>query len=271
MEQTNGQNFQRDGEELQQNENVAQGTRNDEEGTRETDKDEAGAPLQKDETGAIRNVAVLDFTGMKSPDDLSGISSISNVATILVPEPLNKALMNIRMENVASVVPIPEGKNVKVLSGQLKMSGESLANERGTDDDVLVIAGQTIITTVVEKVGYKHLIVSGQVLAPKGSETALGAGISRLSGQVIYYGSNPRIFMGDEQFSKPFFELLDEPVSLVLFGNYTIDADVPAELLKQKVSEIILFGNMNASSKLVPLLQVLATEKYGNISALPCE
>jgi hypothetical protein len=52
---------------------------------------------------------------------------------------------------------------------------------------MLVIAGQLILTSPVKKVGYADLVVLGQVIAPSGSETALGAGLNRLSGQVVYY------------------------------------------------------------------------------------
>jgi len=91
------------------------------------------------------------------------------------------------MQNVAATVPVPDGKTVRVMSGQVTLSGEALANANGPQDEVLVVAGQLIITTPVKHVGFAQLITMGQVLAPVGSETALGAGLSRMSGQVAYY------------------------------------------------------------------------------------
>ena len=45
----------------------------------------------------------------------------------------------IPMHNVASTVPIPRRKAVKVMSGQIVLSGDALANTDGGADDVLVI------------------------------------------------------------------------------------------------------------------------------------
>lgn len=142
-------------------------------------------------TREIRNIALLDLTGATSADVLNGIERISKVATILVPEGLMGRLSQIPMEKVAATVPIPDGKSVKVLSGQVSMSGEALANADGQPDAVLVVVGQLVITTPVQRVGYDQVIAIGQILAPVGSETALGAGLTRVSGQVMYYPYTP--------------------------------------------------------------------------------
>jgi hypothetical protein len=42
---------------------------------------------------------------------------------------------------------------------------------------------------------------------------------------------------------------------------------VPADLLKEKISQILLAGNLQAPQELLPLVQVLTVEKAGNISA----
>ena len=47
--------------------------------------------------------------------------------------------------------------------GQIVLSGEALAITDGDPDDILVIAGQLVITSPVHKVGYKQVIVAGQV------------------------------------------------------------------------------------------------------------
>jgi hypothetical protein len=139
----------------------------------------------------IRNVALLDLTGATSEQTLDGVGRITNVATILVPESLLGKLMSIPMHNVAATVPIPDGKTVRVMSGQVTMSGEALANAERPQDEVLVMAGQLVITTPVQRVGYAQFITMGQVIAPTGSETALGAGLTRMTGQIVYYPFTP--------------------------------------------------------------------------------
>ena len=219
----------------------------------------------------IQNVALLDLTGMKSPDDLAGIRGIRDVAIILVPESLQARLASIPIEDVAAIVPVPEGGNVKVQTGQVKLSGEALANTGGGPDDVLILSGQTTITTPVHAVGYKQLIVVGQMFAPKGSESALGSGVTRLTGQIFYFSEQARLINGEERFSREFFELLDAPISIFLNGSLRIEPGVTADLLKAKVSEIALNGEIVAPKALIPMLQILTIEKNGVIRALEDE
>ncbi|MBA3492508.1 MAG: hypothetical protein H0T55_10645 [Rubrobacteraceae bacterium] len=218
-------------------------------------------------SGEISDVGVLDLTGMGSTEELAGIEVIRRVGVVLVPEHLTSRLAAVPMEEVGVMVPVPTGENVRMVTGQMKTTGEALAHP-GTEEDVLVVAGQLLITTPVERVGYAGMIVAGQVYAPEGSEGALTAGITRLTGQVFYYSGKPRFFVGEDRFGQGFFEALDGPLSLILVGNFAIERGVVAELLKEKVAQILLAGNLRAPEELLPLVQVLAVEKAGTISAL---
>ena len=147
--------------------------------------DRTGAP-----TRVIEQVGVLDLTAMDSPDALDGIASIRKVGAILVPRNLVPKLSTIPMSQVGTTIPLPpttEGVKVRQVTGQTTMSGEALANPDGNPNDVLVVTGQLTITSPVRKVGYGHFIVTGQVLAPQGSEAALGAGLTNLTGQAAYF------------------------------------------------------------------------------------
>jgi hypothetical protein len=134
----------------------------------------------------IRDVALLDLTGAQAAAALDGVTRISHVATLLVPEALMAKLSTIPMDHIAATVPVPDGRRVKVFSGQITLSGDALAAADAETDEMLVVAGQLILTSPVKHVGYRDLVVLGQLVAPTGSETALG-GASRLSGQVVYY------------------------------------------------------------------------------------
>jgi hypothetical protein len=298
----------------------------------------------------IKNVALLDLTGSTTDDVLDRVARIRNVAAILVPERLLGKLMAIPMENVAATVPVPEGKRVKVMSGQVVLSGEALSAPETDSNDVLVVAGQLVITSPVQQVVRQEIVTMGQVIAPEGSQTGLGAALRRMSGQVLYYpytpGSSvkvltgstqrsgadlansngqptdvlvvvghlvitgelttlgfqhivtigsliapraaeqllagrvtglghgvmyysapPRVFDGKETFSGAFFELLDEPITLVLDGKFTFEDDVTPQVLKQKVREIVFDGKLIAPRPLVPMLQLLATYRDGRIIA----
>jgi len=297
--------------------------------------------------GVIRDVAMLDLTPMTSAEDLAGITRISDVAIVLVPAPLMPAVVGIPMDDVAMVVPVPtgvevrshtgalvmggealadpdaedaalivtgtliltspvqrvtyrqviviglvlaphgsesalgagltrvtgsvdyypyaEGQEVKVSTGQLRAGGEVLANPTGGPDDVLVVAGQLIVTGPVVKVGYRRVVVAGQVLAPRDSQAVLGP-VMIVKGQLVWYTGEPRFFLGKERFGRSFFELVDQPLTLALVGSFQIDPDVPAALLREKVQEITLLGKLIAPSQLVGVLQLLTTEKVGEIT-----
>jgi hypothetical protein len=136
--------------------------------------------------GVLRDIAMLDLTPMSSPEDLAGITLITDVAIVLVPEDLMAAVMRIPMDDVAMVVPIPDGAEVRQHTGAMVMGGEALGGPE-TDGSVLVVTGTLILTSPVPKVTYRQIIVLGMVLAPKGSEAALGAGLTRVTGGVDYY------------------------------------------------------------------------------------
>ncbi len=220
--------------------------------------------------GEIANLGVLDLTAMTSPDELAVITSIRKVGTVLVPEALQPRLLAIPMSAVGAVVPIPAGERVRVLTGQVTLTGEALASPGG-EGEMLVVVGQLIVTTPVERVGYQGLLVHGQLLAPKGSETAIGAALRRLSGQTIYYSGEPRLFAGHDRFERGFFEALERPAALVLAGNYVIEPNVSVDLLKEKVSQVILAGTLHAPRALVPVLQARCEMKAGAIAPLEAD
>jgi hypothetical protein len=304
-----------------------------------------GGPL----TGAIEDVAVLDLTPLTSAEDLSGITRIRDVATLLVPESLLPALVRIPMDDVAMVIPVPdgvavrehtgavvmggealapeagdavlvvtgtliltspvpkvtyrqiivtglvlaphgseaalgagltrvtgavdyypfvEGQDVKVSTGRQRLGGEVLANPAGGPDDILVVAGQLIITGTVAKVGYRRVVVAGQMLAPMDSQALLGP-VAVVKGQLTWYTGTPRFFIGKERFGRSFFELVDQPLTLALLGEFEFDPDVTPGLLREKVAEITLVGRLIAPRELVGALQLLTMEKVGEILVAP--
>jgi hypothetical protein len=300
-------------------------------------------------SGAVENVALLDLSTMRSAEELSRITSISNVANVIVPESLAGALAAIPMKNVANVVPVPdgarvnahvgaltmdgaalaapgdaptvllltgalvitspvervglhsiltvgavvapegsqaaltpalrrtvggvayypwkEGQEVRVFQGDTRVKGDVLANPGGGPDDIAVVAGAMVVTSPVPAVGFRRIVVVGALLAPEESQLVLTPALTIVGG-VVWYTAPPRIFNGKERFSAGFFELLDEPVTLVLNGKYEFDPDVPVDVVKAKVAAIVLNGKIEAAPSLVPLLQVLAVQKNGTIGTL---
>jgi hypothetical protein len=158
-----------------------------------------------------------------------------------------------------------EGQQVKVQSGQVRLSGAALANMAGEPSDILVASGQVIITGEVGEIGYSQLFLSGQVIAPETAQARLEPRLD-VQGQVVWYRSgDPRMFMDEVELGADFFRLLDHKITLLVFGDLTISAGVTAELLMEKVADLVLFGDAVAPAEAVPALQVLATSEFGRI------
>lgn len=213
---------------------------------------------------------VLVVTGsliVSSPVSTVGYQQVVVTGSVLAPlgseSVLGSALTKIT--GSVSYFRYVEGQSFKNLSGQLRISGESLANPTGTGDDILTAGGQLIITSAVNSVGYQLISVGGQVIAPRDSQSVLEPAL-RVSGDMVWYGgAHPRIFSGHNSFGADFLALLDEPTTLILGGHTTLEGDVTAELLREKITEIVLLGDITAPKGCVPVIQLLAVEKRGTI------
>ena len=296
-------------------------------------------------TGVVSGQQILDLSHLTSPDELAGITRITRVGTVIVPEALAAAYAaipkfrvggtvyvpsnaNVRLHTGSLVVggaglgaaqdvlivvgalivtspvtePVPrqisvvgsvlapkgseatlgpalgggfgsvayyryaEGQDIKLCTGQVKLSGSSLANPAGGPDDVLVAAGQVIVTGEVPKIGYAQVVASGQLILPAASRDVLEPRV-QANGQVLWYQAEPRMIFDDTEVGPEFFRLLERPISLVLLGDLTITDGVTPELLREKVSDSALLGDIVAPAAVVPMLQVLTTEAFGSIRA----
>jgi hypothetical protein len=172
-----------------------------------------------------------------------------------------------RMSGQVVYYPYTPGAAVHVLCGSTRITGAELANTRGQPTDILVAVGQLVIVGAIASVGYELVVAVGHIVAPREYESALAGRLSALGGQIVFSAAPARLFNGKDSFSAAFFELLDDPTTLVLDGKFAIEADVSAELLKRKVAEIVLNGKIIAPRALVPMLQILTVARDGKISA----
>ena len=142
-----------------------------------------------------------------------------------------------------------------------------LANPAGQADDMLIAAGQVVITGEVTTVGYRQVIIAGQLAAPAAGQDVIEPR-TQVQGQAAWYrGDDPRVFYDDTSLGPDFFRLLDHPVSLVVLGDLTITAGVTEAMMREKVSGISVFGDATAPPGLVGVLQALTTDAFGAIRA----
>jgi hypothetical protein len=160
-----------------------------------------------------------------------------------------------------------EGQDVRLFTGQVRLSGATLANPDGGADDLLIAAGQVIVTGPVSTVGYAEVYVTGQLVAPAASRDVLAARL-RVQGQAAWYrGGEPWVVYEDTTIGPDFLRLLPGPVSLVVLGDLTIADGVTEAALREKVTDVALLGDVVAPADLVPLIQVLAPDALGTIRA----
>lgn len=191
------------------------------------------------------------------------------VGSVLAPRGSEPALGPVLGGGVGSVAyyRYAEGQDVKVLTGQVKLSGATLANPGGQPDDLLLAAGQVIVTGPVTGVGYAQVIVNGQLVAPAAGREVLEPRM-QVHGQSAWYRSDdPRIIVEDTRLGPDFFRLLDHPVSLVVLADLSIAPGVTEAMLLEKVADIVLLSDLTAPGDLVPVLQVLAADAFGTIRA----
>lgn len=220
----------------------------------------------------IAGIGWLDWHALTGPEDLAGITLIRDVAVLLIPDDLAGALARIPMQDVGTVVSVPRRENVRVLAGQVTLTGESLADVAA--GGTLILLGQTFITTPVAAIAYDEIRLFGMLHAPRGSEHALGAKLVQMNGQVFYYpapeaGTDLRRVLGEERISREYLEALPRPIVLVANGSITFDEDVPVSLLCAKVRSMMLVGSIRAPRPLVPTLMALTPDRIGSITGYP--
>jgi hypothetical protein len=166
-----------------------------------------------------------------------------------------------------SYYPHAEGQDVKILSGQIKLSGAMLANPAGRPEDILVAVGQVVVTGDVTTVGFRSVVISGQFAAPAASRDTIEP-VAHIQGQAAWYeGDSPRVFNADATLTPEFFRALDHPVGLVVFGDLTVASGVTDTMMRERITSIIVFGDATAPPELVGVLQALTTDVFGDIRA----
>ena len=195
---------------------------------------------------------------------------ISVVGSVFAPRGSEAALGRVFGGGVGTVnyyryEPGQESPHVKMLSGQVRLSGAALANQAGDPSDILVAAGQVIITGEVGPIGYRQIFIAGQVIAPEAAQGELETRMDAQGQMVWYRSADPRVFLDEVELGPDYFRLLDHPISLIVLGDLTISAGVTADQLRENVTDIVVLGDVLAPVAAVPAVQVLATAVMGQI------
>lgn len=232
----------------------------------EAEDDDDGGERPAPTARLMENMPCVDLSGVRDRAAVIGLR-LRNVAAVLVPQDIPDLLSGADCRNVAAIIPVPPGIRVETRVGQAELAGDTLA--AGDAHTILAIIGQAIVTGSVPAIGYRGVVLVGQIVLPREAQGLLGCKIISQTGQVVYYdaGATPRVFLEDTHFSKAFFDLIPQPITLVLVGDCSFAADVTPEVLRAKVHSVVLVGDARVEdAALRPMLQYLATTLAGTIS-----
>jgi hypothetical protein len=158
--------------------------------------------------------------------------------------------------------PYVEGQQLRMYGGQVKLSAALLANANGSPDDVLLAAGQVIVTGDITSVGFRTALVAGQLIAPEDSRNVIEPAI-QVHGQTAWYqGAKPKVFNDDTTLGPDFFRLLREPVGVVVLGDLTVTDGVSEDIVLEKLSGLTVLGDVIAPPAVLGAIQVVA-EVFG--------
>ena len=219
--------------------------------------------------GADDVLVVIGVLAITSPVTGPVPKRIHVIGSVLAPRGSEQVLGQALAGGTGAVTyyPYAEGQEVKMLSGQVRVSPAVLANSAGRPDDILVLAGQIVVTGEVATVGYRTVVAAGQFAAPAASRDVLEP-VIQIQGQGAWFqGADPRVFNGDARIGPDFLRLLDQPTALVVLGDLIIEEGVTEAGLREKVTAITVFGDVVAPAGLIGMVQVLAAEVFGDIKA----
>jgi hypothetical protein len=222
-----------------------------------------------DGLGGSDVLVVIGMLAITSPVTGAVPKRIHVIGSVLAPRGSEQVLGQALAGGTGAVTyyPYAEGQEVKMLSGQVRLSAAVLANSAGRPDDILVVAGQIVVTGEVTTVGYRTVIAAGQFAASAASRDVLEP-VIQIQGQAAWFqGADPRVFNGDAHVGPDFLRLLDQPTALVVLGDLTIEEGVTEAGLREKITGITVFGDVVAPAGLIGMVQVLAAEVFGDIKA----
>lgn len=154
----------------------------------------------------LSDQVVVDLSHLTSPEQFAAIGRIEDVVLVIVPESLAAAYLAIPASDVVSTLYVPDGAKVRMHTGVLQVPGDGI----GAENDVLIVTGALVVTSAVTGPLPHQILVTGMVLAPRGSEQALGTALANVTGAVTYYryteGQDFRVLSGEVKVSAAMLE-----------------------------------------------------------------
>ncbi len=208
----------------------------------------------------IMNQAFLDLRNF-SPEALKKIRSITNVASIALPEnptpEFSEAYASIKKTNVASEFIIPD--NACVFNGMTNLTKEDVVK-----DSTIVCNGSLVVRDIPKEMNIR-LIVNGSLIKTRN----VFAEIIKINGTVLEIDDDVKLIMALQELiiDKNFINNLTEKTAIINCGKVYIDNEITDTDLRSKGIVFYNIGKLTAKKELHGYIQ--ANSNYVGVLLTP--
>ncbi|MBQ3137620.1 MAG: hypothetical protein IJB74_09095 [Clostridia bacterium] len=196
----------------------------------------------------IMNQPTVDLRGF-TPEALRKIKSITNVATVILPEDMpdgfSEAYMQIKKMNIAGEIRVPD-------SAQFFNGDVTLTRNDVTNDSVIMCNGMAFVSDIPEDMNVR-MIINGTLIK---SESAFIT-VTSINGTKVEVSDDVKPVKGKAQltFDKNFADNIEKKTILVACGKIYISDDVTEEMLSEKQVKFVSVGKIIARRELHGYIQ----------------
>lgn len=196
----------------------------------------------------IINQPMVDLRGF-TPEALKKIKSITNVATVILPENMpdgfSEAYMQIKKMNIAGEIRVPD-------SAQFFNGDVTLTRKDVTDNSVIMCNGIVFVKDIPQEMNVR-MVINGTLIK---SESAF-VNVTSINGTKVEVSDDVKIIKGKAQltFDKNFADNIEEKTILVACGKIYISDEVTEEMLSAKQVRFVATGKIYARKELHGYIQ----------------
>ncbi len=205
----------------------------------------------------IINQPTVDLRGF-TPEALRKIKSITNVASVLLPEDMpdgfSEAYMQIKKMNIAQEIKVPE--DACFYNGNVVLTRNDV-----TKDSAVICNGTVFVKDIPAEMNIR-MIVNGTLIKAKSAQVT----VSSINGTKVETDDDVNLIKGmaNLNIDKNFTDSIGDKTLIIACGKIFIDDEVTEEMLSEKQVKFIAAGKIIARKELHGYIQA-NSESVGKI------
>lgn len=196
----------------------------------------------------IINQPTVDLRGF-TPEALKKIKSMTNVATVLLPENMpdgfSEAYMQIKKMNIAQEIRVPDNTQL--------FNGDTVLTRNDVSQDSLIMCNGTAYVKDIPAEMNVRIMVNGTLIKAKSAQVT----VAGVNGKKVEVSDDVQLVKGKAEliFDKSFADNIGEKTIIVACGKIHISDDVTEEMLSAKQVKFIATGKIFARKELHGYIQ----------------